>query len=225
MHRFKTSIPPAAAWLALALAAPAQAEGVALPQFFQGTLARDNALVAFAFSLATSGPLDARTFSHSGGQSGVGQAVAEGGFAPVLTLFSADGEQLALNVGSANGCAGPGSFCWDAHLQLQGLAAGTYWLVLSQDDNLAQAGPVTLEALSSFYSRHEEPHYTAAYLGLPADGGVNFVRVDGSPRSGQWALDIQVDALVSQVPEPPAAWLLALGLAACALRRFGTSRP
>lgn len=180
-------------------------------QGFQGQLARDNALVLFQFTLATPGDLRVTSFSHSGGLNGAGSTVPEGGFAPVLALFDAGGDLLGFNAGSSNACVGPGSFCWDARLQLSGLAAGSYLLVLSQDDNVPLGSPIPVDDPASAYSRYAEPHYTAAYLGQPEDGSLNFVRVDGSLRTGLWALDVQVDALVSQVPEPPTALLLAIG--------------
>lgn len=195
-----------------ALSFSAQAASVS----FQGDFTKDNDLVIFSFELAAPGDITALTFGHSGGLNGAGQTVPAGGFAPVLTLFDATGFEVQVNVGSSNTCPGPGSFCWDAAFTFQGAAAGSYLLVLSQDDNRAIGGPVTAAQMASFFSREAEPHYTAAYLGMPTDGSVNFVRIDGSQRTGHWAVDINVSAPVTVVPEPASALLFAAGLAGVA---------
>jgi hypothetical protein len=180
----------------------------------QGDFRLDNDLAIFAFDLATAGDIVATTTSH-----------ASGGFAPVLTLFDAGGYLAQGNVGSSNGCLlATESFCWDAGFTFTGAAAGHYTLVLSQDDNNYNAAdPVTVPAMSSFYSRSGEPHYTSANLGLPDDDTVHFVRVDGNQRSGHWALDVTAASAVTQVPEPAAMLLWATGLAGLAALRHRRS--
>ncbi|MCV2356307.1 PEP-CTERM sorting domain-containing protein [Paucibacter sp. B2R-40] len=193
--------------------------GQAATSSYQGNFSLDNDLAIFAFDLAAAGDIAVTTFSHSGGLNGAGQSILAGGFAPVLTLFDASGYSVQGNIGSSNACASAGSFCWDAMFSLAGAAAGHYTLVLSQDDNNAVSGPVTVHAMSSFYSHAGETHYTSAYLGFPDDDTLHFVRVDGAQRSGHWALDVDVAASVIQVPEPASVLLWALGLGAFTLAR------
>ena len=174
---------------------------------WQGDFRLDNDLAVFSVDLAAAGDISATTFSHSGGGNGAGEAVAAGGFAPVLTLFDGDGFAIYGNVGSANTCAGAGSFCWDASFTFSAAAAGHYTLVLSQDDNNVASQPVLvaqLAQITSAYSHANEPHYTSINLGLPDDDTLHFVRVDGSPRTGHWALDISAAAAVARCPSRPA---------------------
>lgn len=185
---------------------------------FEGSFVADDGLAAFSFELSSLGSFAATTWSHSGGVNASGITVAAGGFAPVLSLFSSDGYLVAGNSGSANTCAGAGSFCWDAQLSLD-LLPGRYLLVLSQDGNLPDTSqPVTLAALAQSFSMSGQASYTAAYAGS-VDPSTRFIRVDGDARSGRWALDVDVAAPVSQVPEPAQGLLLAGGLALLAAVR------
>jgi hypothetical protein len=202
----------AAGALALCMALPS----LAAVQSFQGRFGADDGLAIFRFDLASDGQLSATSFSHSGGVNAAGAVVPPGGFAPVLSLFGPDGYLAGGNNGSSNACPGAGSFCWDASFST-GLLAGSYLLVLSQDGNLPDPGqPVTLAGMAGSFSQSGQPAYTSPFLTGIVDPAVRFVRVDGAQRSGHWALDIDVAAAVSQVPEP-VGWLLwAAGLAGLA---------
>lgn len=54
---------------------------------------------------------------------------------------------------------------------------------------------------------------------MPGDPNATFIDINGSQRTGHWALDLSLDGSVSQVPEPASVALLAAGLALFALRR------
>lgn len=178
---------------------------------FQGAFGADDDLAVFTFTLAAAGNVSATTFSYNGGTNGNGAAVAAGGFAPVLALFDSAGMQVAGNVGSANTCGL--SFCWDAVFSFVGAAPGAYTLILSQDGN----NPLGL--LGDGYALSGQPHYTAQYLG-GSNPTATFVQVDGTQRTGRWALDVTVPAGVSVVPEPSTTALLLAGVAVLgALRR------
>lgn len=117
---------------------------------------------------------------------------------------------MAGNVGSANTCGF--SFCWDAAFSYAGALAGNYTLVLSQDGN----NPLGL--LSDGYAMTGQPHYTAQYLG-GSNPDATLQQVDGTQRTGQWALDVTVPVGVAVAPEPASAALLAVGVAVLAALR------
>lgn len=196
--------------LALSLAL-AGSSAHALVFSFQGSFNTDDQRAIYTFSLAAAGNVSAATFSYNGGTNGNGAVVTNGGFAPVLALFDGAGNQVAGNVGSANTCGIP--FCWDAGFAYPGALPGLYTLVLSQDGN----NP--LGQLADGYSMTGQPHYTAQYLG-GSNPNATFVQVDGTQRTGRWALDVSVPDGVSVVPEPASAALLLAGVAVLwALRR------
>ncbi len=202
----------AAAVCALAVAAlpSASAQGTS----YTGNFTDDDAQFSLSFSFAATDTLIARTLSYGGGFNGLGQGVAAGGFAPVLSLFDEAGLLLASAAGSANLCstsataADPASgFCWDASLNTV-LSAGHYTMVLTQDGNLP-LGPF----LADGFLMTGTPDYTGlAYLGAP---GLRFINADASQRSGHWAFDINV---TSPVDEPATPLLMCAGLLAAALR-------
>ena len=172
----------------------------AAPWGSQGAFTQDDDRLALPFVLDTDETFSVRTLGFAGG-----------GFAPVLSLFGADGALLLSAVGSSNGCAlaaaDPATgFAWDACFSAP-LPAGQYQLVLTQDGNTAN-GP----GLDDGFAMSGQPDYTGwMFLGQAA----RFINADGSARSGAWALE----ASLSPVPEPGAGLLMALGLALLGWRR------
>lgn len=185
----------------LALAMPA----AAAPH--SGTFTRDDDLFVLDFTLT--GASQVR---------GVTTSFAQGGFAPVLSVFGPGG-LLVQAVGSAHTCgAGSGAvdaatgFCWDALFDTM-LSGGAYTLVLSQDDNLALGN-----ALADGFTHDGQDDYTGVnFLGQP---GARFINANGGQRTGLWSLDL--DIVPSQVPEP---LTLALVAAALALSLLPVRRP
>jgi hypothetical protein len=195
----------AALGLAAALACgPAGASTVSL----QGSFQNDDELFVIHFKLDQGEQVSASSFSFGGGLNAAGQTIASGGFAPVLTLFLQGFGPLVLARGSSRTCgAGSGNadptsgFCWDANFS-EWLSAGEYDLVLSQDGNEALG-----QSLAEGYQRTGEHDYTGwDYLGQ-ADR--RFVQVDGTQRTGFWALDITGAPI--DLPEPGTALLALLG--------------
>ncbi len=174
----------------------------------------DDDLASIVIDLATPSSLHAETLSW-----------AQGGFAPVLSLFdTSNGLLLQVDAGSSHIC-GPGAgsadaahgFCWDAFFGTQ-LPAGHFLLVVSQDGNQPVGDFVPGQDLRHDFTQTGNPTYTGDNAGL---GGQRFIDVLGGARSGDWAVEFQVTPL-SAVPEPSRAALLLAALALLALR--GTKR-
>jgi hypothetical protein len=183
----------------------------AAPIHFTGSLATDDAHFAFNFHLDKDTTLLANTASW-----------AQGGFAPVLTLFGGAGgvqqaSGSAMSCGSGSGAADPATgFCWDAVLGAD-LGAGNYTLVLTQDGNMANG-----DDLAAGFQLDGWTNYTSLfYLGV--DGGPLCTNVDASQRSCNWALTIDgiEQAPSGEVPEPGS--LALAGIALLALRRARSS--
>ncbi len=210
-------VPPGRLLLAALLIGTLPAPAAAGTWSVNGHFTHDDELAQFTLDLPAEDVLSVRSWSYGGGSNAAGQAIAGGGFAPVLALFDADGWLLQLAHGSGNenvcsvlGSTAPASgFCWDAAFSTP-LAAGRYTLVLSQDGNEPPAN-----WLSGSYAKAGVPDYTGQDFLSQADR--RFIQVDGTPRTGAWALDITASA----VPEPAGALLMLLGLAGFAGQRLG----
>lgn len=174
----------------------------AAPYSFSGQFLSDDDVVSFDLKMAGSGDFSVRTLGWGGGVNAVGQSISGGGFAPVVSLFDNSGALIHLIVGSSNVCGSNSGAvdkntgaCWDAVFTVT-LPAGLYTLALSQDGDVPY-GPFMVDG----FSRAGEKTYTGLdYLGLAS----KFVNVDGSQRSGDWALDINARGLsvIKSVPEP-----------------------
>jgi len=175
---------------------------------YTGNFVQDDDLVTFGFDLASATTVTLRTWSFAGGTDAGGSAIPAGGFAPVLSLFDAGGSQdlLAVDRDGGSGPCGPravdpsSGFCWDAYLNLD-LAAGSYLLVLTEDDNTPN-GPTFADG----FFQSGQGNFTAAEFGGPP--GAQFILVDGSQRTSSWAVDLIGVAIPT--PEPPPALLLLL---------------
>ncbi len=202
MQRNRLTVLKTSTICALLLTVANHAAATTITHTFSGNFTNDDELAWFDFNLQQNGSIAARTTSFG-----------NGGFAPVLSLFSLLANQDLLHVaqGSSNTCATSGAgqassgLCWDAVFST-GLSAGNYRLVISQDGNTPN-GPALLDG----FNQTGNPHYTGInYLG---DASRSFINYDGMQRSNAYAGNFQ---LTSAVPEPESVVLLLAGLAAIA---------
>jgi hypothetical protein len=179
---------------------------------FNGTFTADDDIQQFVYTVLNTGPVDVFTTSF-----------ANGGFAPVLSLFDNLGVLQTYNVGSqTNDCVNNGQDpvtlgCWDARLSLNSVAGTQYLIILTQDDNI----PLGTTLLDGF-SEQGNGNFTAKPpFNNPVPGG-KFLLSGPIQRTGDWALTIQsADPTLTagQVPEPSTTALLLTGGGLLALWR------
>lgn len=187
---------------------------VALPvhaatQSFSGSFTQDDERASIAFNVAMDGDVILQTWSFGGGINAAGTSVAAGGFAPMLSIFTAGGDLIGLAQAGVADCGACNTdpvsgFRWDVSWSAT-LSAGSYLAVLTQDDN-SPFGP----SLSDGFSRDGQGNFTGPNF-LGTDGA--FILVDASQRDGHWAVDV-----TTPVPEPGAWAMLLAGLGLLAWR-------
>lgn len=190
---------------------------------YTGTLASAESTFETTITLTTASNVTLQTYSFGGGLNAAGTTIAPGGTDDFVGLFSGTGSGASIiNGGSlwvnfSNGCPPAGTVsnfgdttCGDETFTFDGLAAGTYTILLS-DGNYV---PIAL--------------YDSGTLGegfFDFTGGVfcNLVDVNTGTAcpntSGAFALDVITSSSTATVPEPASLSLLVAGLLGVALRR------
>lgn len=181
---------------------------------YTGSFQNDNDVQPIPFRLDAAATVQAWTLGYTGGTNGTGLVVPAGGLDPLLSLFAASGELLAIDndaqVVVPNGNAPPQP--WDAWLTVS-LAPGDYLLALTQSDN-SPVGP----GLADGFLRDGDPNFTFAFALAPGATGF-FWDQSGQQRDAFWALDLLLPD--RPLPEPGSLVLLAASLFGLALRRRG----
>lgn len=155
---------------------------------FAGSFTRDDQTQFYRFDVVQPSLVNLGTTSFT-----------SGGFSPVLSLFTATGTNPLI--GRDNGVDRNG----DANLSIS-LMSGTYFLALTQYDNLA-AGP----GLGDGFLRQGDATFTREFSTTGATGP--FLDIDGQQRTGVFAVTLAnvENAASVVVPEPSAAVLSAVG--------------
>jgi hypothetical protein len=149
---------------------------------YSGSFAADDTERIFYFSLTQAGTVTLRTWSYAGGVNATGTVIPEGGFAPVVSVFDANGNLVGYNRDGGCGAVAADSvtsFCWDSYLSLP-LPAGNYSAVLTQADNLP-SGP---NLAQSFV--YDPLLCTGSPLVCPTNAQGNFTAAPGNAVPGFW---------------------------------------
>lgn len=157
---------------------------------FTGGLNGAQDVALFQFTLDHDADVTLRTWSYAGGINAAGDAIASGGFDPLVSLFSGSGWG-ALLIGANDDGAGVASdpdtgAAYDSLLEVFSLVAGDYTVALSAFANFANG-----------------PTLGDGFLGAGEGFGA---------RSSAWALDVTGADRASRVPEPASLSLALLGL-------------
>jgi hypothetical protein len=168
---------------------------------YTGQFAHDNEVQLFNFSVGALSSVGLHSWSYAGGVNAAGQAIARGGFDPIVALFDASG---ALIGGQDDGGCGKVAAdavtrqCWDINFVIQ-LAAGNYTASIQQYNNFN----ISANLGDGFY-------YQGAQYQNFRNGFVDEMDVR---RNGWWALDILNVDLPAAVPEPASLGLTGAALA------------
>ncbi|MEO8444453.1 MAG: DVUA0089 family protein [Gammaproteobacteria bacterium] len=197
---------------------------------FTGTFSKDDDVQLFNFTVSTTSVVTLVSLSYAGGVNAAGTTIAEGGFDPILTLYSASGAFIDRNDDGGDGdtagdCPVAASVVtgaeYDTCFQKE-LGPGSYTVSVQQFDNFH------LGDLADGFTYTGQPNFTAKFgcsAGQFCDVSQLITDQDGNPtggtsfsRTGAWAFDIlNVDG-GTVVPGPATVWLLATGIAGLVLR-------
>jgi hypothetical protein len=211
-------------WIALfALALGATEARAQTTISYTGTLSSSVDSVDFVITLATAGTVGLQTYGFGGGTNAAGIVISPGGTDPFLAIFSGTGSGATIltdgsitygtsmdltNYPSFGGCPPAGAptiggspQCGDITMTLPSLGAGTYTVVLSDGQYIANAvfdNGTLGEGFSDFTG------------GVFCNVAINGVSCPNT--SGAYALDITTPSNLSPTPEPGTLVLFASGL-------------
>ena len=186
---------------------------VTLPATCTGTLDSESgtpgSVVDVEFTLTTASAVTIYTTSYGGGTNLNGTVTPAGGFQPNITLFNSAGFDIANQSPSFSPIANPdptNGWKGDGYMQDTDVAAGTYYITLTDWQNQMSITSTGLNTSAAAYTQFSGP------------GGTSFTDVQGNTRTGNYALDIEATPLApTAAPEPATFALMLPALAAAAL--------
>jgi hypothetical protein len=192
-----------------------------------GTFDSDDQVSGMGFGIGSPATVTLQTWSFAGGDSFSG-ALNPGGFSPVLSLFTNEGSLIAFDRGASVPNCGVrnidpvSGFCLDSYINIA-LSAGSYRVILTQDDNTPNGD------LETGFLRENGGNFTGPEFGVV---GGSFILFDQSHRTSTWSFgilivmtaaenvdlsfaDVKVESTdpVSQTPEVSSGVLSSLGSA------------
>jgi hypothetical protein len=167
---------------------------------FTGTLAADDEVLLFDFTVDAPSIITLRTYSYAGGVQASGNLVPSGGFDPILALFDSEGNFITYN---DDGISGTVPFdpdtgeAFDTAVEIV-LDAGDYTVSVMQYNNKA-AGPT----LADGFDQSGDPFFTSTYN---CSNGQFCDASNVAPynnRTNEWAFDVlNVESATLVAPEP-----------------------
>jgi hypothetical protein len=169
---------------------------------FTGTLAADDEVLLFDFTVDAPSIVTLRTYSYAGGVQASGNIVPPGGFDPILALFDSEGNFITYN---DDGMSGTVPFdpntgeAFDTALEIV-LDAGDYTVSVMQYNNKA-----IKPTLADGFDQSGDPFFTSAYN---CSNGQFCDASNVAPynnRTNEWAFDVlnvESATLISPESEP-----------------------
>jgi hypothetical protein len=204
--------------LVVCVAGLGAAHGYADTVSYTGTLANAEDSFVTTVSVADDGTLTLQTFGFGGGVNAAGTTILSGGFDPFVGVFQGTGDGAVFVDGTSDiltnyspGCPPAGTVtvgsvpdqCGDVDLQIGGLSAGTYTVLLTDGEYLPAAVFEDSGTLGDGF--------------FDLTGGVFQTCVDENncnTDTANWALDVTVGSGSSTpvpTPEPPSVELAGMG--------------
>jgi len=218
------------ALLALLGTPPVACADTSSTQSFVGALSSPGTAFETTLTLTSVSDVVLQTYGFGGGTNAQGTVIAPGGTDPFLAIFAGTGGGAPIltdasanpfgtsldvtNYGSFTGCSPAhtvdigGATCGDVTMTLDALAVGTYTIVLSDGQYIANAifdnGSLG-EGFSDFTG--------GVFCNLAING------TDCPNTTGAYALDVSVSSQSAATPEPSALLLISMSLPALVWRK------